>query len=51
MRNRTHTQHYKPEAMHSAPSLAKIVAYTVGFGLLCAGFVTLGLAYFDCLVK
>ncbi len=52
MRNRQHTQHYTPEPLiHSEPSLALIVAYTVCFGLLCAGLVSLGLAYFDCLSK
>jgi hypothetical protein len=52
MRNHKHTQHYTPESLiHSEPSLALIVADTVAFGLLCAGLVCLGLAYFDCLVK
>ena len=51
MRNHQHTQHYTPAAIHTEPSLALIVAYTVCFGLLCAGLVALGLAYFDCLVK
>ena len=52
MRNHQHTQHYTPEPlMHSEPTLARIVAYTVAFGLLCAGLIALGLAYFDVLTK